>query len=84
MQAFTHLGNYLRNARMKREFTQRELSAKLRDVHPQYVSNWERGKCPPPSDQFQRLLTVLHVDRTKVVEAMLKDEQEIIRQKIFR
>lgn len=80
---FQNLGNYLKERRIRVGLTQLELSQELK-VHTQFVSNWERGTCAPPSHCFQRALEVLEVDKDKVVKLMVLDSKLIIEAKIFK
>lgn len=59
---FQNLGQYLKVRRLSLGLTQAELSAKLK-VHVQFVSNWERGTCAPPSHCFQLALDISDADR---------------------
>lgn len=79
---FENLGLYLKEKRMSARLTQLELAQRL-NVHSQYVSNWERGTCAPPSQCFQKALDILKIDRKRIVEVMLLDSKRIIEAKIF-
>jgi len=85
MNTFEHqnLGSYLKAKRIETKLTQAEASEYLK-VHPQYVSNWERGLCAPPTHCFQHTLDLLGADRKKVAELMLLDAKRIIEEKIFK
>lgn len=80
---YQNLGMYLKERRLAVGLTQAELSKKLK-VHVQFVSNWERGACAPPSHCFQQALEVLEVDRDKVVKFMILDSKLIIEAKVFK
>lgn len=80
---FQNLGNYLRQRRSSVQLTQLELSELLK-VHVQFVSNWERGQCAPPSHCFNRALDILEADREKVVKYMVLDSKLIIEAKVFK
>lgn len=80
---FQNLGNYLKERRMALGMTQAKLSKKLK-VHTQFVSNWERGQCAPPSQCFQLALDVLEANRAKVVKLMVQDSKKIIEAKVFK
>lgn len=80
---FQNLGTYLRERRLTVGLTQAELSAKLK-VHVQFVSNWERGACAPPSHCFHQTLEVLEADKDKVVKFMILDSKLIIEAKVFK
>lgn len=80
---FQNLGVYLKEKRLSAGFTQTELSQSLK-VHVQFVSNWERGLCAPPSHCFHHLIDVLALSRDQVVNAMVSDSKRSIEAKIFK
>lgn len=80
---FQNLGVYLKEKRLSAGFTQTELSQSLK-VHVQFVSNWERGLCAPPSHCFHHLIDVLALSREQVVAAMLSDSKRAIEAKVFK
>lgn len=79
---FKNLGTYLQERRIEVNLTQAKL-AQLLKIHVQYVSNWERGVCSPPSHCFQKTLEILKVDRKKIVAMMLLDSKKEIEGKVF-
>ncbi len=80
---FQNLGIYLREKRLSAGLTQTELSQSLK-VHVQFVSNWERGLCAPPSHCFHHLIDVLELNRDQVVSAMVSDSKRSIEAKVFK
>lgn len=84
MAEFNHLGTFLREKRLEKELSQAELARTLKDVHVQFVSNWERGLCAPPSHSFQKLIEVLRLNREDLVEVMLRDSRSVIESKVFK
>lgn len=80
---FQNLGVYLKEKRLSAGFTQTELSQSLK-VHVQFVSNWERGLCAPPSHCFHNLIDVLELSRDQLVIAMVSDSKRAIEAKIFK
>lgn len=80
---FHYLGNYLKEKRNNHGFTQAALAKKLK-VHVQFVSNWERGVCAPPSHCFHHLIEILALDREHTVEVMLSDAKNLIESKVFK
>ena len=79
---YQNLGIHLKNKRNESGYTQNEL-AKLVKVHTQYVSNWERGTCAPPTHCFKKVLAVLNIDKKKLVDIMLSDYKRIVRSRVF-
>ena len=80
---FQNLGVYLKEKRLSEGFTQTELSQSLK-VHVQFVSNWERGLCAPPSHCFHHLIDVLKLNREHIVTAMVLDSKRVIEAKVFK
>lgn len=80
---FQNLGKLLKKTRMAAGFSQAQLAKKLK-VHVQFVSNWERGICAPPSHCFQQTLDILKVSRQKVMAVMLLDSKKAIEIKIYK
>lgn len=80
---FHNLGIYLKEKRLSAGLTQTELSQSLK-VHVQFVSNWERGLCAPPSHCFHHLIDVLGLNREQVVNAMVSDSKRAIEAKVFK
>jgi transcriptional regulator with XRE-family HTH domain len=83
MAKFSHLGRYLKQKRIESDYTQMGLADTLGDMHSQFVSNWERGLCAPPSHKFQKLISVLKLNREKMAELMLEDSRIMIEEKIY-
>lgn len=83
MAEFSNLGLLLKNQRIQKNLTQAELAAGIK-VHSQFVSNWERGLCAPPSEKFQALINFLKIDRNKIVQAMLADAKMEIEEKVYK
>lgn len=84
MAEFSNLGTFLKQKRIDSGLTQNELATKLGDVHSQFVSNWERGLCAPPSHSFHKLIEVLKVNRQKLVDVMVEDSRATIEAKILK
>lgn len=80
---FQNLGLYLKEKRLIANLTQAELSQALK-VHVQFVSNWERGLCAPPSHCFNQLIEVLDLNREELVNVMVTDSRIAIEEKIFK
>ena len=84
MAEFNHLAKYLREKRLENEMSQSELAHSLKNVHVQFVSNWERGLCAPPGHSFQKLIDVLNLDKEKLVEVMLADSKNTIEARVYK
>ncbi len=84
MTEFSNLGTYLKNKRVETNLTQKELAHSLGDMNSQFVSNWERGLCAPPSHCFQKLIELLKINREQLVSVMLEDSRSVIEAKIYK
>ena len=84
MVGYQKLGLYLKAKRVEAGMSQPALANKLGDVHSQFVSNWERGLCAPPSHSFQRLISVLELNRDELVKVMVADYQAEVELKIYK
>lgn len=82
-QEFQNLGSYLKERRLAVGLTQAEVSEKLK-VHTQFVSNWERGTCAPPSHCFHQAIEILEADKDKLVKLMVLDSKIVIEAKVFK
>lgn len=76
------LGLHLKEKRLSLGFTQNEIAKKLK-VHIQFVSNWERGVCPPPSHCLQKLFDLVNADRRKIADLMIEASTREIEERIF-
>jgi transcriptional regulator with XRE-family HTH domain len=84
MTEFVNLGNFLKQKRVEANLTQRELASTLGNMNSQFVSNWERGLCAPPSHCFQKLIDMLKINRENLVHIMLEDSRIVIEAKVYK
>ena len=82
MKEFSNLGTYLKQKRSETKHTQTSLAKKV-GVHPQFVSNWERGLCAPPSRVFKKLEKTLSLNKSKLCDVMKHDALAVILRKIY-
>ena len=83
MTEFSNLGQYLKQKRLGLKLTQSELAGLLKNIHIQFVSNWERGLCAPPAHCLENLIEVLDLSREKLVKVMVEDSRIAIEAKVF-
>ena len=69
-------------ARSIKGVTQAQLGD-LVGVHPQFVSNWERGLCAPPKEALDRVIIVLEISRKDLCKAMLEDAKTFIEDQVY-
>lgn len=73
MKTFESLGAYLLKKRQEKGLTQAGLAKELGGLHSQFVSNWERGLCAPPSHIKKKLAKVLKINEEHLWQALMAD-----------
>lgn len=81
---YKNLGQYLKRKRIEAGLSQTQLAKSMGYPCGQYTSNWERGVCAPPTDGMETVIKMLKLDRKKILDAMVKDFEESVRQKLFK
>ena len=76
MKRFNFLGELLRRSRQTKKLSQGKLAKKL-GCHVQFVSNWERGLCEPPTPLRKKALKALAVNSKDFMNAIHKDAIEV-------
>ncbi len=69
---FEPLGQFLRNARISADLSQDEVAQTLGFSSPQFISNWERGKCKPPLKSLEELCSLYKIQKRKMIEEFMK------------
>lgn len=77
------LGDYLRGQRINAGLSQAKLAKKLGYTSAQFVSNWERRISTPPLCTLKKLVTILKLDRDRVIDICLDVTEHSLR-KAFR
>ena len=75
LSATEEIGNYLRVKREAMKITQIELADKLGYATSQFVSNWERGLCRPPSDRLKQIVKLLKINRSEFLKLIMDVER---------
>lgn len=75
MKNFSFLGELLKRSRQSKKLSQGALSKKL-GCHVQFISNWERGLCEPPTKLRKKTVKVLAVPGKELEKAIHKDAVE--------
>ncbi len=71
--------DYLKNKRLERGLSQKEVSDKLGYTTPQFISNWERGLSAPPIDVFKKIASLYHVSSEEMFDIFLSEEIERVK-----
>lgn len=67
------VGRLIREARIKRGLTQKDISDLLGFTTPQFVSNLEHSKSPLPANLIPKLSKILKIPKRELIEAHLED-----------
>lgn len=73
------LGNYLKDKRVDAGLNQNEVAKSLGYKTAQFVSNWERGLCSPPTDKFYEIIKLYKIDKNEFVSFLLDLEESGLR-----
>ena len=66
------LGEFIKQMRLDRGYSQAELAVNLGYMSPQFISDWERGISSPPVKKLPELASLLDV-KTDVIFNLLVD-----------
>lgn len=72
-KAYTEIGIIIRDARQKKEITQKELSLDLGFTSTQYISNLERGITTMSADNLGKICSILEIP-ADYIQKLLVDE----------
>lgn len=70
----------LRELRVARGLTQKQISDKLGYTTSQFVSNWERGTAMPPAKSFPKLAKIYGVSTKKLIDFKVEE----LRQSLYK
>jgi len=76
---YVALGGFLREARLKADLSQRNVSVDLGYSSAQFISNFERGIAAPPVKKLCRILDMYGVSNVSAVELLLQGKAAKLR-----
>lgn len=82
MPHYKQLGKFLKRKRTQFDFSQSELAEEIQ-IHPQFVSNWERGVCAPPHHSIKSLIKILKINKGELIDIMMIDCRRNIEERIL-
>ncbi len=77
------LGDYIRQEREKRNFTQTEVAKKV-GITGQFLSNMERDVCGVPPKVLAKMIAVLKIDRQEIVDLMVEKFRFSIEEQLLK
>lgn len=66
------LGHFLKQKRIKMGFTQSEVAVMLKYTSAQFISNWERGICSPPTSKLIDLAALYKINKREFIDVILE------------
>jgi transcriptional regulator with XRE-family HTH domain len=79
---FKNLGRFLAKKRLEAGLTQVDVSTSLGYDSAQYVSNWERGECPPPLNKLKEVAKVLKIAPDEIISLIVKETQTYLEEQL--
>lgn len=77
------LGDFFRKARIKAKVKQIDI-ARASEVHPQFISNIERGVCSPPGHIIVAYAELCQISSKKIVKLILLEKRAWIEEAIIK
>lgn len=81
-ETFINLGKLLKDARIAKGLSQRDVSQELGYTSPQFISNIERGLCMPPLKQLKIMVDMYKLDPSEVYELIVSAQSAFIREQL--
>jgi transcriptional regulator with XRE-family HTH domain len=75
---YVKVGEFLRDARVKANLTQREVSEALGYTTAQHISNFECGIAVPPLKKLEQLVRLYKLNVNTLLELILDSEREVM------
>jgi transcriptional regulator with XRE-family HTH domain len=79
---FIELGQYLKEKRILKGLTQREVSEKI-GCRPQFIMNIERGVASPPWAAMKIMVQMYAISRREIVSTLLRQQEHLIMSELF-
>lgn len=73
------IATYLKEKRVSSGLSQARVGELLGYSSPQFVSNWERGKCSPPTKSLNKLIKIYDIDAEEFIQLVLDEEEGALR-----
>lgn len=70
------LAELIRNSRIEKEISQKQLAEKLGYSSSQFVSNWERGISSPPLDKLEEICRSLGIAPNEIIETIMYETEK--------
>lgn len=77
------IGESIKNIRIQRKMTQKELGEKLGGISQQQIGRWENGKANPKLDTIQKIAAALEVPFANLLGAMYNEKNSAALEKFY-
>lgn len=74
----SHVGVLIKTKRKKLGLSQGFIGNKL-NYHPQFVSDWERGRSHPPKKVFKKLMKALYINKWDFYNELVMDYEDSVK-----
>lgn len=78
------INQMLREARINAGLSQTEVAKVMGYPNPQYISNVERGLCPPSTQMISVMIRLYQMDGLKVVNQLVRDYEKELRSQVLK
>lgn len=84
LEAFSRIGGYLRDCRVKAGLTQTQAAERLGLSSGQFVSNWERGVSMPPMDYLPQIVKLYRLSKSELIAIYTEEQERYIREVLYK
>src|SRR3954465_6490883 len=78
------LGNYLKEARVKKKLSQWDVAKKMGYTTPQFISNVERGISSPPLNALKMLVDLYDLSPKDLMQVISEEQERILKQNLSK
>lgn len=73
------IGETIKNIRIQKKMTQKDLGEKIGGIPQQQIGRWENGKVTPKLDTIQKIAVALDIDINDLLESTIIDKSPVYR-----
>lgn len=81
-QNFMTLGEFLKERRLKKGLTQKQVSDAFGFTTSQFISNIERGLSPPPANVLRKLVNIYDIPEREILKAIMAEQERFWRNEL--
>jgi transcriptional regulator with XRE-family HTH domain len=81
---YQSLGIFLRDARLKKNYSQWDVAKKIGYSSPQFISNLERGISSPPLKLLRVLVDLYDMSPRELLQVITEEQERILKQNLSK